>query len=121
MRPMIAGPTNVAVRVWTRPMTVGHIGAPLRQLLRLADLADRLRGLARKRELQAELRGERAVLEVLGAGAVADEAARLVLEAGDRVCVRHDGVRDQPHRAEPRIGPVERRHPAVRLEPDALL
>src|SRR4051812_9593058 len=27
LRPMKAGPTNVAVRVWTRPMTVGHIYA----------------------------------------------------------------------------------------------
>src|SRR3954471_12562886 len=25
---MIAGPTNVAVRVWTRPMTVGHMRLP---------------------------------------------------------------------------------------------
>src|SRR3954452_14800467 len=97
---MIAGPTKVAARVWTRPMTVGHTGAPLRELLRLADLADRLRRLARERDLQAELRRERPVLQVLGAGAVADEAARLVLEPRDRVRVRHHGVRDQPHRAE---------------------
>src|SRR5918911_3660768 len=118
---MIAGPTKVAVLVWTRPMTVGHIRAPLRELPRLADLTDRPRRLAGERELHAQFRWERAVLQVLGAGAVADEAPRLVLEPRDRVGVRHHGVRDQPHRAQSRIRPVERRYPAVRLEPHALL
>src|SRR5205085_7894979 len=119
MRPMTAGPrTMIDTRVWMRPMTVGHISvsSPLRELLGLADLADRLGRLVGQGELHPEARPERAALDVLRSHAVAHEAAALVLEARDRVGVRHDRVRDQAHRAEARVGPVERRDAAVGLQ-----
>src|SRR3954467_11598990 len=88
IRPMRAGPsTMIETRVWMRPMTVGHIvgSSPLRELLRLADVADRLGRLVRDRELQPEALPEPEALHVLRSHAVAHEAAGLVLEPGDRV------------------------------------
>src|SRR3954451_6741261 len=73
IKPISAGPSRmIDTRVWMRPMTVGHISvrSPLRELLGLTDLADRLRRLVRQRQLHPEARRERAPLDVLGADAV---------------------------------------------------
>src|SRR5215212_6798893 len=95
--PRIAGSTSVATRVWMRPIGVGHIQGLLGELLRFADLLERLRGRAGQLQLHGEAAREGALAEPLRANAVADEAPRDVLEPRNRVAVRDDGVRVDPH------------------------
>src|ERR1700759_3548338 len=94
IRPNSAGRKIVAVRVWMRPVGVGHMwsvsSSALGQLLGLVELADALDDFACQAHLHRHARRERPRLDVLCPEAVADEAARLVLEARDRVRVRHD-------------------------------
>src|SRR5215210_4681248 len=82
IRPRTAGPNRIVVtRVWTLPVGVGHMsGLPLRELLGLADSADRLDRPARQADLHRKSCREAAHLQPLGTRAVADEAARDVFE-----------------------------------------
>src|SRR4051794_27847070 len=93
--PRIAGPTRIAVRVWMRPRTVGHISsgpslATSRKLLRHAHRPDRVGAAVGERELHREPGNERAPAQPLRARVVGDEAAADVLEPGDGVAVGDD-------------------------------
>src|SRR5205823_1303904 len=88
------------------------------ELLLAAHDSQRLRGFVRECQLHREARREATRLRLLCREAIRDEAPANVLEPGDRVAVRDEAVRVDAHRRAARVGTVEARQAAVRLQLD---